>query len=68
VSVLLAGTLASLGEAKAAGGCGPSGACFVDGWGSGAPVLNECPAGARPRPPCGVGYVWRTRYRACFQN
>jgi hypothetical protein len=51
-------------------GCHPTsqGACIVDGWGSGAPIWNECPAGARPRPPCGTGYVWRPRLRACFQR
>ena len=58
--------------AKAADGCGPGchstngGACVVDGWGTGATVWNECPAGAHARPPCGGGYVWRPRMRACF--
>ena len=68
-------TLASLGTANAAGGCGPgchstmSGACVVDGWGTGAAVWNECPAGgARPRPPCYYPYVWRKRYNACFAS
>jgi hypothetical protein len=61
-----------IGPANAADGCGPgchstsSGACVVDGWGTGAPVWNECPAGARARPPCGYGYAWRQSMRACF--
>lgn len=78
VTVLLAGTLgfvASPGGAKAADGCGVgchatvSGACVVDGWGTVA-LRNECPAGARPRPPCSGGfyYVWRKRNQACFQS
>jgi hypothetical protein len=60
--------------ANAADGCGPGchqtsqGACVVDGWGTGARVWNECPAGARPRPPCGNGFVWSPRKRACFQT
>ncbi len=74
VAVLFAGTVASFNGANAADGCGPGchsaqdGGCIVDGWGSGAPVWNECPAGARARPPCGAGYVWRPRFRACFPN
>jgi hypothetical protein len=62
----------SLGPASAADGCGPGchstpgGACAVDGWGTGAPVWNECPAGARPRPPCPSGYAWHRSMRACF--
>ena len=74
VAVLFAGSLAIFGAANAADGCGPGchstayGACVVDGWGTGAPVWNECPAGARPRPPCGPGYAWRPRYKACFQS
>jgi hypothetical protein len=62
----------SIGPANAADGCGPGchstpgGACVVDGWSTGAPIWNECPAGAHPRPPCGYGYVWRPRMRACF--
>jgi hypothetical protein len=61
-----------IGPANAADGCGPGchstagGACVVDGWGTGAPVWNECPAGARARPPCGYGYAWRQSMRACF--
>jgi hypothetical protein len=74
VSVLLAYALASSGLANAADGCGPGchsaryGGCVVDGWASGASVWNECPAGARARPPCGSGYVWRPRYHACFEK
>jgi hypothetical protein len=74
VALLFAVSLAIFGTAKAADGCGPGchstayGACVVDGWGTGAPVWNECPAGARARPPCGPGYVWRPRYKACFQS
>jgi hypothetical protein len=75
VTVLLAIPFASLGGAYAADGCGVgchatvSGACVVDGWGT-AHVRNECPAGARPHPPCPGGwyYVWRKRYQACFQS
>ncbi len=63
-----------IAPANAADGCGPGchatsgGACVVDGWGTGAPVWNECPAGARPRPPCGYGYAWSRSMRACFQR
>jgi hypothetical protein len=72
--VLCAIGVARVDVANAGGGCGPGchetsqGTCIVDGWGSGAPVWNECPAGARPRPPCGTGYVWHPRLRACFQR
>lgn len=74
MAVLLAGTIGSTGIANAADGCGPGchsaqhGGCIVDGWGAGAHVWNECPAGSRARPPCGVDYVWRPRLRACFRN
>jgi len=74
VAVLFAGSLSIPGAASAADGCGPgchstpNGACGVDGWSTGAVAWNECPAGARPRPPCGEGYVWRSRFRACFQK
>ena len=73
-AILLAGTLVGISVANAADGCGPgcrsteSGACVVDGWSAGAPVRNECPAGARPRPPCGPGYAWRPRFQACFEK
>jgi hypothetical protein len=72
VAVLFAGSVSVFGAANAADGCGPgchsapNGGCVVDGWGTGAPVWNECPAGARPRRPCSYGYVWRARSRACF--
>jgi hypothetical protein len=61
-----------IGPANAADACGPgchstpAGACVVDGWGTGAAIWNECPAEAHPRPPCGYGYVWLQRMRACF--
>jgi hypothetical protein len=64
----------SIGQVSAADGCGPGchstrgGACVVDGWGTGASVWNECPAGARPRPPCPSGYKWRPAMNACFQR
>ncbi len=73
-AVLLATTLACIGTAKAFDGCGPGchatlfGACVVDGWGTGARVWNECPAGAQPRPPCTYPYVWRKRFHACFAS
>ena len=72
VAVLFASTFASIGMANAADGCGPgchmarNGGCVIDGWGTGASLWNECPAGARPRPPCYYPFVWRPRYRACF--
>jgi hypothetical protein len=62
----------SIGPTNAADGCGPGcrstsgGACVVDGWGTGAAIWNECPVGAHARPPCGYGYDWRPRMRACF--
>jgi hypothetical protein len=73
-AVLFAVTFASVGGTYAAGECGPgchsaaNGGCVVDGWGTGARIWNECPAGAHPRPPCGHDYVWRPRLRACFQR
>jgi hypothetical protein len=64
--------LFAVGTANAADGCGVgchatgAGACVVDGWGTGAPVWNECPATSRPRPPCGGSdYMWSSRKRAC---
>ena len=72
LAVLFLAALVCASAANAAGGCGPgchatlSGACVVDGWGTGASVWNECPAGARPRPPCYYPYVWRKQYRACI--
>jgi hypothetical protein len=74
VAVLFVGILLIFGAANAADECGPgchsapNGGCVVDGWGTGEPVRNECPAGAQPRPPGGEGYVWRPRYRACFEK
>jgi hypothetical protein len=71
VAVLFAGTLASIDIANAADGCGPgchmarNGGCIVDGWDKGAPVRNECPAGAHPRPPCSPGFIWIRGY-GCF--
>lgn len=63
----------SIVPANAAGGCGPGchqtswGACVVDGWGTGARVWNEIPAGARPCPPCEMVRLG-PRKRACFQT
>jgi hypothetical protein len=74
LAVLFAVGISNFDGASAADECGPGchqtsqGACVVYGWGSGAPVWNECPAGARPRPPCGEGYAWSRRYKACFQR
>jgi hypothetical protein len=74
-AVLFAAGVLSLGSGHAADGCGPGcrsapfGECVVDGWAAGGPVRgvrNECPAGARPRPPCGHGYIWK--FGACFPN
>lgn len=48
--------VAGIGPANAADGCGPGchstpgGACVVDGWGTGARIWNECPAGASLAP------------------
>ena len=65
--------LSAISAANADGLCGTgcrstmTGACVVDGWGTGARVWNECPATTRPRPPCGGSdYVWSPRKRACF--
>lgn len=61
-------------SAVAADGCGVgchstiSGACVVDGWGTGAHVWNACPVTSRARPPCGPGYVWHRAKRACLQS
>jgi hypothetical protein len=74
VAVLFAATLASIGLANAADGCGPgchmarNGGCVVDGWSTGARVRNECPAGAHPRPPCGRWFIWSPRDQACVIN
>jgi hypothetical protein len=61
------------GAAQAADACGPgchaaiNGGCVVDGWEAGAPVWNECPAGAHPRPPCGSYYSWRRHSKTCMR-
>jgi hypothetical protein len=74
LATLFAASISTFDFARAADGCGTGchqtsqGACVVDGWGTGAPIWNECPLGARPRPPCGTGYVWRPRLKACFQR
>ena len=62
-----------VGVAHAADGCGPgchnavNGGCVVDGWERGAPVWNECPAGAHPRPPCYSPHVWQKVAKACVR-
>ncbi len=59
--------------AQAADGCGVgcqaaiNGGCVVNGWQAGAPVWNECPAGARSRPPCGLYYSWRKHSHTCMR-
>ena len=59
------------GAARAADDCGVgchsavNGGCVVDGWETGAAAWNECPAGAHPRPPCALPYVWRKYAKAC---
>jgi len=61
------------GAAQAADACGPGchaaiyGGCVVDGWEVGAAGWNECPAGARPRPPCGSYYSWRKPSKTCMR-
>ena len=70
-SMLLSACLCA-GAARAADDCGPGchstaqGACVVNGWEVGAGGWNECPAGARPRPPCSQRYVWNKSARACI--
>jgi hypothetical protein len=75
VALLAVVAFTGIGVAQAdpiAHDCGPgchfarNGGCVVDGWERGARVWNECPAGAKPRPPCGEGYVWRSREKACM--
>ena len=74
LAVLFAITLFGMSTATATDGCGPGchaaerGGCVVDGWGTGAKVWNECPVTTRSRPPCGVGYIWKPRFRACAQT
>ena len=71
-AAVLTALLAGIGTVQADDSCGPgchsavNGGCVVNGWDSGAPVWNECPAGAHPRPTCGAGYVWSRRARACM--
>ena len=71
---LFAVALLGMGPASAANSCGPgchstiSGACVVDGWGTGAKVRNECPITTRPRPPCPLGFIWKPRWQACGQT
>jgi hypothetical protein len=74
LTILFAVTLSSIGPATAADGCGPgchstvSGACAVDGWGTGARIWNECPVTTRARLPCPRGFIWKPRIRACGQT
>ena len=71
LAVLLAGLPTGVAIADTSESCGPgchvapNGGCVVNGWEAGAPVWNECPAGARPRPPCGAGFKWSSRSNAC---
>jgi hypothetical protein len=71
VATLLSACLC-VGAAHAANDCGPGchstvqGACVVNGWETGAVAWNECPAGARPRPPCSERYVWNRNAKACI--
>ena len=70
---LLVSIAFGVGAAQAADGCGPgcqaavSGGCVVNGWQTGAPVWNECPAGARSHPPCGAYYSWRRHSHTCMR-
>jgi hypothetical protein len=70
VALVAAAVLTGISPASA-NSCGPgchnarNGECVVNGWEMGAAVRNECPAGARPRPPCGEGYVWRRPEKTC---
>jgi hypothetical protein len=74
LAMVVAFLLLGAGSAAAFDDCGPGchatifGACVVDGWGTGARVRNECPAGARPRPPCARDYFWSRQMHACFQR
>ncbi|WP_374940782.1 GCG_CRPN prefix-to-repeats domain-containing protein [Bradyrhizobium sp. SRS-191] len=70
--MLLMAIAAPAGPTLANESCGPgchvapNGGCVVNGWEAGAPVWNECPAGARPRPPCGAAFKWSRQARACI--
>lgn len=72
--VLLTGLAAGAGRSVANESCGPgchvapNGGCVVNGWEVGAPVWNECPAGARPRPPCGTAFKWSKQAKACVSR
>uniref|UniRef100_UPI000A0658A2 hypothetical protein n=1 Tax=Bradyrhizobium sp. (strain ORS 278) TaxID=114615 RepID=UPI000A0658A2 len=72
LAAVLMGLAAEGTTAIANESCGPgchvarNGGCVVDGWETGSPVWNECPAGTRPRPPCGAGYRWSRQARACI--
>ena len=58
--------------AIAFGGCGvgchatSAGVCVRDGWQEGLPVRNECPATARPTPPCGPYHRWNRQAMTCM--
>lgn len=72
VVVLFTAGAAMVAPAEAADGCGPGchsalqGECVVDGWTSGARVVNECPAGSRPRRPCPAHSAWK--FGTCFPD
>ena len=72
LAVILSGFIPA--AAAAFGFCGPgchstiSGACVVDGWGTGANVWNECPVTTRPRPFCPPGFIWSRSFQACKQT
>ncbi|WP_409998732.1 GCG_CRPN prefix-to-repeats domain-containing protein [Bradyrhizobium sp. SZCCHNS2022] len=74
LAVLTTGLAAGTGASAASESCGPgchvapNGGCVVNGWEQGAPVWNECPAGARPRPPCGAAFRWSRPARACVSK
>jgi hypothetical protein len=74
LAVLGAIIASGFSPAAATGFCGPgchitiSGACVVDGWGTGTSVRNECPVTTRARPPCPIGYEWKPRQQACGQT
>jgi len=71
LAILLTGLMAEAQVSVANESCGPgcqvapNGGCVVNGWEAGAPVWNECPAGARPRPPCGAAFKWSRQSKAC---
>ncbi|MGY3452132.1 GCG_CRPN prefix-to-repeats domain-containing protein [Bradyrhizobium sp. USDA 4353] len=73
-AVLLITLATSAERALANESCGPgchlapNGGCVVNGWEVGAPVWNECPAGARPKPPCGAAFKWSRQAKACIMK